>query len=230
MAALVTPVKVSSGYFLAEECTPEANPKTLNECICEGDVTKAQVSGLQPAVALVINNQLSQVPEQLANESCAGKPTAAPTADIQVNKVSAAYSTVYQSPTALSVLITYSNFGAGAAHPTSGSEGYTFDLATGKTINPPELLKPEQLTKANEFVRAELMKKYSAALFDEARDRTEPYITDGNCEDCTMYYVKDGWNVRFQLYAIAPYASGEPEVTIPTSIIPDPETLLKAKK
>ena len=223
--AAVSAVKVEQGYFQAEDCTPEADPKTLNECICKADVVKAQVAGVPPAVATVINNQLSQVPEQMAGESCAGKPTAAPASNLQVNAATANYTTVYQSPTVLSVLVNYTTFGAGAAHPSSGSEGYTFDLATGKTINPPELLTAEQMKKANEFIRTELLKKYKDTLFDEAKERTDPYLVDGNCEDCTLYYVKDGWNMRFQLYSIAPYTTGEPEITIPTTIIPAPEAL-----
>ncbi len=225
----LSPVKVSKGYFRAENCEPEANPALINECVCAADIVKARVSGVSDAVATVIDNQLAQLPEQLAGESCAGKSVAAPGSDIQVSKVTANYRVVYQSPQALSVLVSYSSYGAGAAHPTSGSEGYTFDLATGKTINPPEVLTREQMKKANEFIRTELMRQYGNSLFDEAKDRAEPYLTDGSCEDCTLYYGKDGWNLRFQLYAIAPYASGEPEITIPTTIIPAPEALLTRK-
>lgn len=229
-AVTVAPVKVQNGYFLAEECVPEVSPNELNECLCQADIVKAQVSGVSPDAATAINNQLAQLPEQFASESCSGKPAAAPDAKIQVNKVSAGYTTIYQSPTLLSVLINYTTFGAGSAHPMSGSEGYTLDLVTGKTITPWELMTPEQLTKANEFLRAELNKKYGEALFEETRTRMEPYITDAGCEDCTLYYTKDGWNLRFQLYVIAPYSLGEPEITIPVTIIPEPATLLARKK
>lgn len=226
----IAPVKVQTGYFMADECVPEASPNELNECLCQADITKAQVSGLAPEVMTAINNQLAQLPEQFASESCSGKPAAAPDAKIQVNKVSAGYTVVLQTPTLLSVLINYTTFGAGAAHPMSGSEGYTIDLATGKTVTPSELLTPEQLGKANEFIRAELTKKYGESLFEETRTRVEPYLTDAGCEDCTLYYTKDGWNLRFQLYVVAPYSVGEPEITIPTTIIPEPAMLLVKKK
>ncbi len=229
-AITIAPMKVLSGYFLAEDCKPEASPNEMNECICQADIVKAQVSGASPEATVAMNNQLSQLPEQFASESCSGKPTTAPDAKIQVNKVSAGYTTVYQSPTELSVLVNYTTFGAGSAHPMSGSEGYTLDIATGKTVNPHELLTPEQLTKANEFIRAELVKKYGESLFEETRSRTEPYLTDAGCEDCTLYYTKDGWNMRFQLYVLASYSVGEPEITIPVTIIPEPATLLARKK
>lgn len=226
----VTSSVVRTGYFKADDCTPESDPKLVNECICKGDIHKAQVTGLPEKVASVINDQLSQVPEQLGSESCAGKSTMEPAKGMSVNEVTANYEVVYQTPKVLSVLVTYNTFGAGAAHPIAGSEAYTFDLSNGKTILPPAVLTAEQLTKANEFVQQELMKKYGESLLDETKSRTEPYLTDAGCENCTIYYTKEGWNVRFQLYAVAPYAAGEPTIVIPTHLIPEPETLLAGKK
>jgi hypothetical protein len=229
-AVNVTPVTVASGHFLAEDCAPESDPKTTNECVCKADIIKAQVNGLPKPVATTINNQLSQVPEQLASESCAGKPTTTPESGIAIGMTIAKYEVVYQSQNILSVLVTYATAGAGAAHPNPGSEGYTFNLQTGKTLDPAALLTPEQLAKANEFAHAELLKKHGDTMLEEARIHVEPYITDGSCENCTLYYAKDGWNLRFNVYAVAPYAAGEPTIVIPTSIIPDPETLIARKK
>ena len=229
-AVTVGSAPVSTGYFEAPECVPEANPKLQNECICKAQINKAQVTGLAAPIATVVNNQLSQVPEQLASESCSGKPAATPEPDIRVNEVSADYKVIYQTPTILTVLLNYNTFGAGAAHNITGSEGYTFDLATGKTVVPTLVLTPEQLAKANEFVRQELSKKYGEALLEEAKARTEPYLTDAGCENCTLYYSAEGWNIQFQPYAVAPYSAGEPVITLPTTIIPDPETLLATRK
>ena len=226
----VVPVDVSSGYNQADECTPEADPKLLNECICKATISKAQVQGVSAIVKAVIDNQLAQVPEQLSSESCPGKPIKAPASDLRINEVSAMHEVVFQDPKFLSVLVTYSTFNAGAAHPSAGSEGYTFDLSNGKTINPTELLTVDQRAKANEFIQKELTRKYGESLLEETKARTDPYITDAGCENCTLYYAKDGWNLRFQLYAVAPYAAGEPTIVIPTTIIPEPETLLTAGK
>ena len=226
----VTSVDVSTGYFQADACTPEADPKLINECICKADIHKAKIMGLSPAITAVMDNQLAQVPEQMSSESCAGKPVAAPAKDLQINEVSANYEVVFESPKVMSILLKYSSFGAGAAHPTNGSEGYTFDLSNGKTINPAEKLTADQRLRANHFVQTELVKKYGESLLEETKSRTEPYINEANCENCTLYYTKDGWNLRFQLYAVAPYSAGEPTVVIPTSIIPEPETLLTAGK
>ena len=226
----VTAVLVKTGYYKADDCKPEADPKLVNECICKADIHKAQATGLAPNIAEVINTQLSQVPEQLSSESCSGGQISAPDGKVSVNEVTANYETLYQSPASLTVLVTYTTFGAGAAHAIMGSEGYTFSLASGKTILPTETMTPEQRAKASTFVQEELLKKYGESLLDEAKSRTEPYFTDAGCENCTMYYTKDGWNVRFQLYAVAPYAAGEPTIVIPTSIIPDPETLMARKK
>lgn len=226
----VNSVPVANGYFLAENCTPEPEDPKNNACICKADIVKAQVNNLAKGPMTTINNQLSQVPEQLASESCGGKPTPAPDASILTNNATANYDVVYKSPQALSVLLTYSTSPAGAAHPIPGSEGYTFDIASGKTLDIPSLLTPEQLTKANAFIAEELLKKHGEIVNEDARERTAPYLTDAGCENCTLYYTKDGWNLRFAVYAVAAYAAGEPTITIPTTIIPDPETLIARKK
>ncbi len=229
-ALTISPVVVASGHFLAENCVSESDPKIANECMCKADITKAQIAGLPTNVMTTINTQLSQVPEQLASESCGGKPAPAPEASVAINMASAKYETVYQSPTALSVLLTYATAGAGAAHPIPGSEGYSFNLTNGKTMDVAALLTPEQLGKVNEFVNQELRKQHGETMTDEARDRIEPYLSDAGCESCTLYYTKDGWNMRFAVYSVAPYSAGEPTITIPTTIIPDPETLIARKK
>jgi len=120
----------------------------------------------------------------------------------------------------------YSTLSAGAAHPLSGTEGFTFDLKTGAVIDPIALLKPEQRAKADAYIKEQLIKKYPTDLLDEAKARTDPYLTENGCDTCSIYYGKDGWVVRFQIYSIAAYALGEPEVTLPAEIIPPPEKLM----
>ena len=222
----VTPEQVRNGYFLAPDCKPTADPKVFNECVCQAKIQKAKISGPSPEVTSAVNAELALLPEKLAEESCEGKPTMPPGDGLKVNLASADYEVAYQTPTTLTVLITYSTYGAGADHPLDGTEGFTFDLATGKVVDPIMALKPEQLKKADEFIKKELLKKYPAALFDEAKTRTDPYLTENGCDTCTLFYGKDGWTARFQLTAIAPYMTGEPEVSIPADIIPAPENLI----
>ena len=217
---------VKAGYFLAPDCTPEADPKVFNECVCEANIKKAEVKGLAPEITALINEHLAMLPEKLAVESCEGKPTS-PLADgLKVNKASADYEVAYQTDSTLTVLITYSTYGAGAEHPLDGTEGFTFDLASGKVVDPIAALKPDQIAKADEYIKAELLKKYPTALYDEAKTRTDPYLTENGCDTCTLFYGKDGWMVRFQITAIAPYMIGEPEIAIPAEIIPPPEKLI----
>ncbi|MES2983685.1 MAG: RsiV family protein [Pseudomonadota bacterium] len=225
----VTPTLVRSGYFQAPDCTATADPKAYNECVCEADIRKASVLGLSPAVTDLINGELAMLPEKLAAESCEGTPTTPPAAGINVNKASANFKVEYQTASTLTVLITYSTYGAGAAHALDGTEGFTFDLASGKLVDPIQYLKPEELKKANSYARDELMKKYPDVLFDEAKARIDPYLTENGCDTCTLFYGKDGWVMRFQIYSIAPYAVGEPEIYIPADIMAAPETLIAKK-
>jgi hypothetical protein len=217
---------VKSGYFLAPDCTPTAEPQVFNECVCEASIKKAQVRGFTPSVEASINATLSLLPEKLAVESCEGTPTTAPKAGLKVNLASADYEVAYQSPQTLTVLVTYSTYGAGAEHPLDGTEGFTFDLASGQLVEPIAHLKPDALKKADAFIKTELLKKYPAAIYDEAKARAEPYLTQNGCDSCTLFYGKDGWIIRFQLTAIAPYMTGEPEIAIPADIIPPPEKLI----
>lgn len=223
----VTSTVVKSGYFLAEDCKPTADPKVYNECVCFANIKKPVVAGLAAPIVSAINTELSILPQKLAEESCEGKATAAPKDGLKVNEANADYEVAYQTPTTLTVLTKYSTYGAGADHPLEGTEGFTFDLASGKLVDPLQYLEAPQLKKADSFIKSELVKKYPAALFDEAKTRKEPYLTENGCDTCTLFYGKDGWMVRFQLEAIAPYMTGEPEVALPADIIPAPEALVK---
>ena len=222
----ITPSQVRTGYFLAPDCTPSADPSLYNECVCEASISKAQVSGVAPDAASAINASLAQLPEKLAEESCEGSPTAIPRDGLKVNTTSADYEVAYQNATTLTILITYSTYGAGAEHPLDGTEGFTFDLASGKVVDPILYLKPEQLSKADSFIKQELARKYPLALYEEAKTRADPYLSENGCDSCTLYYGKGGWMVRFQITSIAPYMTGEPEVAIPADIIPPPEKLI----
>ncbi len=221
---------VKSGFFLAPDCAPTANPKLFNECICKADIKKPVVSGIAPGVAASINTQLALLPEKLAAESCEGTSTAAPPAGMMANEVTANYIVAYQTPRTLTLLTTYATQSAGGAHPLSGTEGMTFDLATGQLVDPVARLKPEQLRALDSFIQQALVKKYPSDLFEEARARSEPYISENGCDSCTVFYGKEGWMVRFQVYAIAPYAVGEPEIAVPAELIPSPETLMTQTK
>lgn len=218
---------VRSGYFETPDCKPEADPAAFNECLCKADIRKAEViGGVSPSIASEINAVLAKVPEQLARESCDGKPVQPLASKLSINEAGASYQVVHQTPEVLTVLVTYQTYGAGAAHPLGGTEGFTLDLKTGKPIDPTHLLSSADLLKADAYVKQELLKKYADSVFDETKSRLEPFLTENGCDTCTMYYTKDGWNVRFQLYAVAPYVTGEPEILVPTDVIPAAETLI----
>jgi hypothetical protein len=225
-ALTVSSSLVKSGFFQAPDCTPEADPKAYNECVCHANIKKAQISGLTPELNKAVNEALAMLPEKLAAESCEGEATKSPQDGLKVNLASADYEVAYQTDATLTVLVTYSTYGAGAEHPLEGTEGFTFDLVTGRLVDPIAHLKPEEVKKADGFVKQELLKKYPTALYDEAKTRTDPYLTENGCDTCTLFYGKDGWMVRFQLAAIAPYMTGEPEVVLPADIIPSPDKLL----
>jgi hypothetical protein len=225
-AVTVSPVVVRAGYFMADDCAPSMNPKVANECICHADIKKPQVAGLPEQIAERINQQLALLPEKLANESCEGAPTAPPAEGMQVNSASADFELAFQSAGTLTMFSNYSTLAAGSAQALSGTEGFTFELGSGTLIDPIALLKPEQRMKADAYIKQELLKKYPTDLSEEAKNHADPYLTENGCDTCTIYYGPEGWVVRFQIDSVAPYALGEPEVTLPKEIIPAPEKLM----
>lgn len=213
---------VRQGYFQLADCQSSGGT-AFNECQCKADIYKAEITGAAPAIMEAINKQLAMVPEQLANESCQGASIAKLPPEANINESGAGFKVTYQTPSVLTVLVTYMTYGAGSAHPLSGTEGYTFSLTDGKLIDPLAALSPPQFEKLNQFLQSELLKKFGDALFDEIKSRTDPYVSQGSCDSCTLFYTKEGWNIRFQLYSIAPYSAGEPTLTIPNDLLPAPE-------
>jgi hypothetical protein len=225
---VVSPVVVRSGYYQAKDCLPTIDPKQFNECICKADIKKAQVAGLPADAMTAVNQQLALLPEKLAAESCEGTAIANPPVGVKINRATADFEVIYQTPTTLTALVNYATDAAGSDVPIEGTEGFTFDLVSGRVVDPFTLLKPEQLAKADAYIRAELPKKYPT-LNEDAKTRTDPYLTASGCDSCTLYYGKDGWLVRFQLDTIAPHMTGEPEVLLPAELMGTPETLTTKK-
>lgn len=234
-AAAVNSVVVRNGIVSFINCTPEqkaegpggiSEPWPYNECLCKGDIVRAEVSGIAPKAAEAINAQLAELPQQLAEESCAGKTVISPPPELHINQVSAHYEVTYETPQVLSLVVTYTTYGAAAAHPITGSEGFNFDLGSGRLLVPVAQMNAATLTKANAALRQAIEEKFGAQLREDVKSRTEPFLTAEGCDACTMFYANDGWHVRFQVYAIASYADGEPTFVLPTSVIPSPEALI----
>ncbi|MFZ4541740.1 MAG: hypothetical protein ACOYNL_08030 [Rickettsiales bacterium] len=222
----VSTVTVRSGFYRAPDCTPTAEPEVYNECVCQANIRKPQVSGLAPDVVTSINSALAQLPEKLAEESCEGTPTGAPVGGLKVNLASSDYEVTYQTPTVLTVLTKYSTYGTGSEHALEGTEGQTFELVHGQVVDPVAGLKPAQLKKIDGVIKQELLKKYPTELFEETKARTEPFLNENGCDSCTIFYGKAGWMVRFQVFSIAPYALGEPEIALPADLLPAPDKLI----
>lgn len=104
----------------------------------------------------------------------------------------------------------------GGAHGITTRNTYTYDLVSGNRLNLTDLFKDsyDYKTPINKFIGEEIAKN------------PEYYFKSGKnfagIKNKQDYYVSDeGIVIVFQLYEIAPYASGIREFTIPFSLVKD---------
>lgn len=115
----------------------------------------------------------------------------------------------------LSIKMKYVQF-TGGAHPMTHVRGFNFDLKTGNDLKLEEIFNDKGKKEYIDLINKEIMNvinknpdNYFVEEFKGIGNNTEYYLT------------KDGLNVFFQLYEIAPYSAGIPEFLIPYSKIKD---------
>lgn len=119
----------------------------------------------------------------------------------------------------LSALMTYSDYSAGAAHPTSYSVAMNYDLKTGKEVTMVELmqdLEPSNgyMDRLGEYLTKDLVRQFGGV--EDSKGGIVPDGTFSNSADYGNFTVsKDGFTVHFDPYEVAPYAAGLPKVDIP---------------
>ncbi|MGA2296696.1 MAG: DUF3298 and DUF4163 domain-containing protein [FCB group bacterium] len=122
----------------------------------------------------------------------------------------------YPTPNIITFKFNNSSYGAGAAHPMSGSYTYNFNINNGNIIELKDLFKSN--SKYLQIISRYCNKELHVKLKENSDDN---WINEGSSptkENYSCYTIKDdGILFTFGEYQVACYADGQQEVLIPYS-------------
>jgi hypothetical protein len=213
---------LQDGTYLASDCKEldgnaiEAKNKdsdVFDYCACTSTITVPQVRELPAADAMMAINSVLR--ESVAGVGC-DETQAYKLAE---NRNGSRYMTYFDVKLAntklVSFLIWNDVYEAGAAHNSWTLQGLTFDLATGKQLSPGDLIDAEKFPIINQQIREELGNaSFAEFAKEQLASRTTDFITPEACNGCAFNLTREGVEVVFQLYEVAPYADGNPKVII----------------
>ncbi|MBY0355579.1 MAG: RsiV family protein [Rickettsiales bacterium] len=213
---------VQDGTFLAADCKgldghaiEEKNKDTpsFDYCACTSVIRVPQMRGLKDeAIQTGINQALREAVVGVGcDESQAYKLAAGRTGSRNLS-----YFDVKLANTKLvSFLIWNDSYAAGAAHNSWNLQGMTFDLLTGKKLVPGDIIEADKFMPINRQIREELSNASFAEFAKEQLSRKEgDFLTPEGCNGCAFNLTREGMEVVFQLYEVAPYVNGNPKVII----------------
>jgi len=206
----ITEITLQKGAFNVTGCDDSS------QCVCEADIKYPALSGfIDEAKQNNLNNTFKKVAEQA---KCQGEP--APDSARNENNFSIQhhYEITYQSPTLLAFKFSDWSF-EGGAHGNGTLEGSIIDLVTGKPVSFKDLFADKDLPEINESIYKALLPEAEGIFRDEVESRKASFIKDGVCTGCTAILDKNGLNIVFQTYEVAPFSVGNPSITIPAKFI-----------
>lgn len=199
----ITPRVVQQGVFTDRGCT-RVQEARIDNCTCEADITAAYSGDA------AINDRLSRTAERWI---CRGTRSEVPEG-VLVNQRHLTYEVTRDDAKWLSVIYTYYEMGAGAAHGMATQEALLYDKVNRRWVLQPELVSPAHREGATKAV-LDAVREANAATYDGALwpERMEQVFTEKGCEGCILYPGGTGWKVTFMPYTAGPYAVGL--VTVP---------------
>ena len=213
---------LQDGTFLATDCKEldgkgiedkNKGDPTFDYCACTGKITVPQVRNMpDPAIMDLINNALM---ESVAGAGC-DETQSYKLAEGRMGSRNVTYFDVkLANPHLISFLLWNDTYEAGAAHNSWSLNGLTFDLATGKKLTPGDLIDAEKFPIINQQIREELQQS-SFADFAKGQlaQRSADFLTPEGCSGCAFNLTREGVEIVFQLYEVAPYTDGNPKVII----------------
>lgn len=123
----------------------------------------------------------------------------------------------------ISVMLVVGSYSAGAAHPNSHSEVVNFDLKNGKLLKLSDLFQPgsKYLQTLAAYCISDLKKQAGAKGEDSMLD--DEWIQRGAGPEAENYgswtIGKQGLEIVFDAYQVAPYAAGPQHVFVPYSAL-----------
>lgn len=211
-AATVSEKILQKGLFSPPKCDG------TTECLCEADIKYPVISGMQDdGKQNIINDAIRKSADQL---KCQGEP--AQTRGKSDNfSVRHGYEVTFQSPAILGFKFTDWAY-EGGAHGNGSVDGLIIDLESGKMLTPDDIFGLKNIVGVNQVIYDALAPKSDGIFRDEIESRKGAFIKDGKCQGCTIVLGKEGVQVIFQSYEVAPFSDGTPTIAIPARYISYP--------
>lgn len=202
---------LQSGMFVKQGCKPR-DIEGFNDCACLADIHVPVLSGLSDeALQKQVNDGFRASAEK---QKCEGVES---TTESKDEPASSTYNfdITYQSPALLA--LRYDSWAyTGGAHGNGVVEGVILDIAKGKRLTLPDIFGSKDLKGVNNFIHDALSAEPEGEVFHDSIEAFKgEFITPSECKSCTVVLAEDGLKVVFQTYAVASFANGPMEVTIP---------------
>ncbi len=215
---------LQKGVFRKFDCKPDASDPGYDACQCEADIRYPEIKGLKNLpLQESLNAEFRKGAEQV---KCGGvaitdagkKPEEKQSAASMTRR----YEVTFQSPAVMGLKFTDGQYGGGA-HGNVLVTGIILDLEQEKRLKIMDMISPKNILAINQLIYDALSAHPEGEVFhDQIESRKGAFIHDGKCEGCTLLLTPEGLKVVFQMYEIAPYASGNVEVVIPEKYITVP--------
>lgn len=225
----ITPLVVQEGVFL--NSAPDAGctdtEGAAKPCYCESEVIVPEFSGFGEARDAELNAEIKD--SWGASMACEGTPLAEP--GEAMNNASSTQRLDYRGSYNIAlhdrslISITYQQYAyEGGAHGLSAVSSMILDKTTGQPLIISDILKiGRHQNELNAYIRHYLLTRRGDVIFrDDVANNTEPYITESECEGCTLILTASGLYVSFGVYAVGPYSSGYITVPVPPKFIRHP--------
>jgi len=135
--------------------------------------------------------------------------------------ISSSYDVIMANDDLVCVLLQFSNFEAGAAHPNNYAHAFNFDLKNGKALKLSDLFKPgsDYLSVLSRYALPDLKKRLGPDGVDDE------WLNNGAGPKAENYQnwniSKKGLAIDFDPYQVASYAAGPQHIVVPYSVLKD---------
>lgn len=207
--AVVVEKALQKGTFSPPKCDG------IDGCLCESDIKYPAIAGIKDLKKQeMLNANIEQTAEQL---KCQGTPIQGGNKGDNFS-VTHTYEITYNSPDILGLKFTDWAY-EGGAHRNGSIEGMIIDLRTGNVLSVNDVFGTANIAAVNKIIYDTLVPKAEGVFHDEVEGRKENFIKDNQCHGCTVVLTKDSVQVVFQAYEVAPFADGNPTITIPIKYV-----------
>lgn len=196
-------------FLLTISCSVLASVRSVTEDYQGNYIKYPLVKLAKSSIANKINKDIEHSKENLKKQHSSMLGAA--------DKISMSFKLIYENKDRLNFLLYSYTYNNGAAHGQYYTEGFSYDLHTGKKATPETILgkiEPELLDKG---VRSGRFTLTDGA--NKPRKLTDFWKVEAISSECLIN--KDGsFTLIYQPYDLAPYAYGNTFITIPAEELP----------